>query len=424
MLRPPSILSILGMMESGGNLCCVVFPCVLLARSLCGGASPRQLPSCNRCAHREVESNDCEAETGIRRRRKGKLLFFAIYCTTGANNTSDILEMNSKLPRPECKFGTFLLQRTLSVSSKHTHPPLRISYRIMHPQLLNISNKPEDSITSRQPAPLLVVHGGPSLPSEYLTPLANHLKNRAIVFYDQLGCGWSSQPREHEWYGVLQMSQDLGELVQHLKEVWNVHKFHLLGHSLGGAIGFEFLKAQILAGRDGSSEHIPPCLSLILSNASTNFQLSSSEQIRLFQEFQLQHSETKMHETSVANQFFQFHICRTPTKPAELELALSRRGMEWSANEYTAMPLAPASTVAANGKTEQFPPILIMRGLHDFVTETCTRGWNDIFASSLEDGHRQVKEVILDDCAHYPHFERPERYASEIEQFCSSSESL
>jgi proline iminopeptidase len=335
-----------------------------------------------------------------------------------------ILEMNSKLPRPECKFGTFLLQRTLSVSSKHTQPPLRLSYRIMHPQLLNISNKQEDSISSHQPAPLLVVHGGPSLPSEYLTPLANHLKNRAIVFYDQLGCGWSSQPRENEWYGVLQMSQDLGELVRHLKEVWNVHKFHLLGHSLGGAIGFEFLKAQILAGRDGSSEHNPLCLSLILSNASTNFQLSSSEQIRLFQEFQLQHSETKMHETSLSNQFFQFHICRTPIKPAELELALSRRGMEWSANEYSAMPLAPASTVAANGTTELLPPILIVRGLHDFVTETCTRGWNDIFASSLKDGHRQVKEVILDNCAHYPHFEQPERYACEIEQFCSNSESL
>lgn len=293
----------------------------------------------------------------------------------------------------------------------------------MHPQLLNISNKQEDPSASRQPAPLLVVHGGPSLPSEYLIPLANHLRNRAIIFYDQLGCGWSSQPRENEWYGVLQMSQDLGELVRHLKEAWNVHTFHLLGHSLGGAIGFEFLKDQILASRDGS-KHDPQCLSLVLSNASTNFQLSSSEQVRLFQEFQLQHSQTKMQEKSVSNQFFETHICRTPTKPAELELALSRRGIEWSANEYTAMPLVPASSVAANETTCLLPPVLIVRGLHDFVTETCTRGWNDVFASSMKDGHFQLKEVILEDCAHYPHFERPERYACEIEQFCLSSESL
>jgi pimeloyl-ACP methyl ester carboxylesterase len=219
------------------------------------------------------------------------------------------------------------------------------------------------------------------------------------------------------------MSQDLGELIRHLRDVWNVHAFHLLGHSLGGAIGFEFLKAQILAGRDGSSEKDTPlCLSLCLSNASTNFQLSSSEQARLFQEFHLQHSQTKVQEISVSDQFFQTHICRTRTKPAELELALSRRGTKWSANDYSATPVAPASLVPTNDSTELFPPILIIRGLHDFVTETCTRGWYDIFPSFLKDGHCRVKEVILEGCAHYPHFEQPERYACEIEHFSSIAE--
>ena len=350
-------------------------------------------------------------------------------CSRSKCGNSCHLKMSPQPHQPhECKFGTFLLQRTISSSSSspiHKQPPLRISYRIHHPQLLNNSTKQEDPIASRHPAPLIVIHGGPSLPSEYLAPLANHLRNRAIVFYDQLGCGWSSQPQENGWYGVLQMSQDLEELIRHLRDVWNIHAFHLLGHSLGGAIGFELLKAQILAGRDGSSEKDTPiCLSLCLSNASTNFQLSSSEQARLFQEFHSQHSQTKMQEKSLSDQFFQTHICRTRTKPAELELALSRRGVEWSANDYSATPFAPASLFATNESTEFFPPILIIRGLHDFVTETCTRGWYDIFPSFLKDGHNRVKEVILEDCAHYPHFEQPERYACEVEQFCCIAESL
>ncbi len=220
------------------------------------------------------------------------------------------------------------------------------------------------------------------------------------------------------------MSQDLGELLLHLKDVWNIHTFHLLGHSLGGAIGFEYLKSQILARQDGSSEKdAPRCLSLVLSNASTNFQLSSSEQTRLSEEFQLQHSQTTVQETSFSNQFFQTHICRTRTKPAELELAMSRRGIEWSANDYSATPFAPESSVPTNESTELFPPVLIVRGLHDFVTESCTRGWYDIFPSFMNDGHGPVKEVILEDCAHYPHLEQPERYACKIEQFCSMAES-
>eukprot|EP00571_Detonula_confervacea_P014127 CAMPEP_0172307946 /NCGR_PEP_ID=MMETSP1058-20130122/8691_1 /TAXON_ID=83371 /ORGANISM="Detonula confervacea, Strain CCMP 353" /LENGTH=347 /DNA_ID=CAMNT_0013020263 /DNA_START=191 /DNA_END=1234 /DNA_ORIENTATION=+ len=347
--------------------------------------------------------------------------------------------MSSKLPQsPECKFGTFLLQRNIPSSSTEKQPPLRIAYRIIRPSLLKLQPKQEDQ---HSPAPLIVIHGGPSLPSEYLTPLAHshHLKNRTIIFWDQLGCGWSSIPQQDEWYGVLQMSQDLEALVWHLKDVWKLEHFHLLGHSLGGAIGYEFLKRQIVKSREGSREKdMPQCLSYILSNSSTNFQLSSSEQNRLFQEFQLQHLQSRMpskqqqaKKLNIKDQFFQTHICRTSTKPTELVSALSRRGKKWSANEYTAMPLAndtsvdtDTATAADKVGTNQFPPVLIIRGQFDFVTEVCTRDWKDLFSSQLKDSQHEPKEVVMEDCAHYPHFEQPDNYSFRVENFCSMAEPL
>ena len=41
--------------------------------------------------------------------------------------------------------------------------------------------------------PLVVCHGGPQVPSDYLFDLEN-LEDRAVIFYDQLGCGRSDRP--------------------------------------------------------------------------------------------------------------------------------------------------------------------------------------------------------------------------------------
>ena len=63
-----------------------------------------------------------------------------------------------------------------------------ISYRIFRPMALS----------SRQAAPIVALHGGPSLPSDYLEPLVDCIPYRSIVLYDQLGCGDSDEPKTKE----------------------------------------------------------------------------------------------------------------------------------------------------------------------------------------------------------------------------------
>ena len=52
-----------------------------------------------------------------------------------------------------------------------------------------------DSVSEK--LPLLVLHGGPGFPHDYLEVLAQLADGgRAVVFYDQLGCGKSDHPDE------------------------------------------------------------------------------------------------------------------------------------------------------------------------------------------------------------------------------------
>jgi len=349
----------------------------------------------------------------------------------------------------DCKFGTFLLKRKIPTSNPTQKLlPLQIAYRIIRPSLLDNKSKEFSSI------PLVVVHGGPSLPSEYLSPLAHNnlaLKNRSIIFYDQLGCGWSSIPQQDEFYGVPQMGMDLKELMCHLKKEWKVDKFHLMGHSLGGAIGYEYLKlawrrnvqSSNNQGRNGDleKEELPQCLSFILSNASTDFALADSERDQLYSDFIVQQHQTQhqgeismqKNDADLQMQFFQTHICRTSAMPNELQSALNRRGKVWSSKEYQMMPCQEPSEAAKRVTcTNHFPPVMIIRGKYDFVTEACTRSWGKFLntglsasnfsdfqpAKSPTESMIEFKEVLMNGCAHYPHFEQPVEYARLIEEFC------
>jgi hypothetical protein len=61
-----------------------------------------------------------------------------------------------------------------------------VTYRIYRPM----------TMSSMQASPIVVLHGGPSVPSDYLFPLVNYVPYRSLIFYDQLGCGRSDSPED------------------------------------------------------------------------------------------------------------------------------------------------------------------------------------------------------------------------------------
>ena len=117
------------------------------------------------------------------------------------------------------------------------------------------------SLSSRQAAPMVVLHGGPSVPANYLYPLAKHIPYRSILFYDQLGCGKSDEPTDISCYSIQKAVQDLELLLKKL----SVRRFHLYGQSFGGILAFEYLKKKYADDNDDAND--VERLSVILSSA-------------------------------------------------------------------------------------------------------------------------------------------------------------
>src|SRR5215472_5657316 len=80
--------------------------------------------------------------------------------------------------------------------------------------------------------PLLLLHGGPGTPHDYLEPFEALVTERPVVFYDQLGCGRSDRPDDP---GLWSMDLFLEELAE-VRAALGLDRDHLLGHSWGGML--------------------------------------------------------------------------------------------------------------------------------------------------------------------------------------------
>ena len=87
--------------------------------------------------------------------------------------------------------------------------------------------------------PLIILHGGPGGCVERYEPLEKLADfGIPLIFYDQLGCGYSKVPKNHEisWnFGIF-----LDEFVN-LIRYFNLKKYNVLGHSWGGMLALEYV---------------------------------------------------------------------------------------------------------------------------------------------------------------------------------------
>lgn len=97
---------------------------------------------------------------------------------------------------------------------------------------------PHPSTTTTRP--LLLLHGGPGIPHNYLLPIADLASTHSvpIIFYDQIGCGRSThlpeKKHDTDFWTVDLFLRELDNLLTHLNIKEN---YDLLGQSWGGMLG-------------------------------------------------------------------------------------------------------------------------------------------------------------------------------------------
>jgi L-proline amide hydrolase len=257
--------------------------------------------------------------------------------------------------------------------------------------------------------PLVCLHGGPGSTHHYFAPLERLAEDgRAVVLYDQLGCGRSDRPEEIEW--SLQVFLDELEA---LREQLGLEQIHLLGTSWGGMLALE----HALSGFGGLT-------SLVLSSTLASAAEWETEVARLRGELPVdviavldEHERAGTYESAeykAAEAVFDArHFYRRGAYPPEIERMLPERGREsyramWGANEWTLTGALRGWDVRAR-LHELDLPALVIRGRYDLSTES--------IAATLARGLPQAREVVFEHSSHTPVLEETERYLDVVGAF-------
>ncbi|MEE9442512.1 MAG: proline iminopeptidase-family hydrolase [candidate division Zixibacteria bacterium] len=104
--------------------------------------------------------------------------------------------------------------------------------------------------------PLLVLHGGPGVPSVYLKPLEALADDRPVIFYDQLGSGNSPSPTDTTLWTIERFVEEIAQV----REALGLKEIHLYGHSWGTMIAVDYMLTKPAGIR--SLVLASPCLSV------------------------------------------------------------------------------------------------------------------------------------------------------------------
>ena len=179
--------------------------------------------------------------------------------------------------------------------------------------------------------PLVLLHGGPGVPSYYLEPLKALADERRVVLYDQLGSGRSDHPDDPALWSVETFVDDLTRLVDDL----GLTTFHLFGHSWGGMLALAFFEKH--------PEHVA---SLLLASPLVNVETWCADAAGLVGALPAADRQALSGPTdapayrAAESEFYRRHFCNLDPWPEPLQRSVDELGMGpyltmWGPNEFT-----------------------------------------------------------------------------------------
>jgi proline iminopeptidase len=262
--------------------------------------------------------------------------------------------------------------------------------------------------------PLLTLHGGPGMPSDYLMPLESLGDERSVIFYDQLGCGESDKPDDASLWHLERFVEEL----RRVREFLGLERFHLLGHSWGSMLGVEYaltrppgLVSLLLAG---------PCLSVRrwLEDAERCRATLPEEVQRTLDEHELAGTLESPAYTDAAMVFYKRHFCRIDPWPSYLQRTWDRLGLPvyvtmWGPTEFTQTGnLRDFERVARLSEIRL--PTLFTCGGYDEASPEATA----MYAREIEGAQVAVFEAS----SHTPHIEEEAAYIRTVRDFLKRAE--
>lgn len=257
--------------------------------------------------------------------------------------------------------------------------------------------------------PLILLHGGPGVPSYYLNPLANLANERPVVFFDQFGCGRSDVNKDTSLMKIDVFVEQLEQFVDTL----GLKEFYLYGHSWGAMLGMDYylkypdkVKALILAS---------PCMSISRWTNDCNELIKTlPDSIQSAIEIGEATSNYDSEEYKNAlNVFFSQYMIRKWPMDANIDSTFKYMNSEiynymWGHSDFN--PTGTLRNYERIDKLQEIAvPTLYNCGEFDEVSVPTIKYYHSLTPNS--------KYVVIKDAAHISMHDNPKQHIQEIAKF-------
>jgi proline iminopeptidase len=263
--------------------------------------------------------------------------------------------------------------------------------------------------------PLLVLHGGPGVPHDYLEPLEALADERPVIFYDQLGCGNSDQPDDPSLWTVERYVTEVGEV----RDALGLRRVHLLGQSWGGALATAYMLSADPEGVE----------SLILSAPLLDANRWAADQRANLAAFPEEMQEAVREAESTGNfdspeyqeamgAYYARHVCRLDPWPECMNRAFERMALPvylhmWGPSEFTCTGTLRTFNVT-DRLDEISVPVLFTCGEYDEASPASMAYFQGLVPGS--------ELVVFEGASHGHHLEETDAYLATVREFMRRTE--
>jgi proline-specific peptidase len=255
---------------------------------------------------------------------------------------------------------------------------------------------------------LVVLHGGPGMPSYYLEPLADLADERDVILFDQLGCGRSERPDNPRLWTVERAVEE----VEAVRRTLGLGAISLLGHSWGGFLALAY-----------TAVHPANVSALVLSSPLVSVDLWMQDAARLvarvpasIREKIAQHEAegTFSHPDyqAATMAFYKKFFCKLEPWPANLQLTFQEMGQQpyevmWGPSEFSQTGNLRGQDLTPDLANISIPSLWIC-GTQD-----------EVIPSTLERFARIAggQTCVIDGGTHCLHLEHPAEYLRVVASF-------
>ncbi len=260
--------------------------------------------------------------------------------------------------------------------------------------------------------PLLTLHGGPGCAHDYLEsldPIAD--TGRAVIYYDQLGCGKSVTPSMPDFW----CAELWEEEIDVVRKALGLERIHLLGQSWGGMLAMQYAIHQPKGVASMVVASSPASIALWVKEANRLRSYLPKEMQAALNQADVDGDYTRPEVVAASAEYYRRHVCSIEPYPDFIARSFDQMG-----EPYQVMQGASEFVVTGKMKTYNVTDQLHTITIPTLVTSGSADEATPLISKAIVDRIPDCRWALIEDGTHMCHAEFPELYNATVEAFMAA----